>query len=792
MYIEKLGNKCLECGSGVKPNNKKSISMHLSRTHEKINLEMYVLKHFYNNKIPLCECGCGGQVSWHVAKKEFNKFINGHNSQFTTSNQTSDSFKNNKKRITRDKSLKNLYKNNYENYCFNIILINLLSKFNFEDFFECKICGKLLSNNKKSIAGHLSHHKKSEVADFYPERFCKTKFKIKCKECNKLVANSNNVLARHLNFEHNIEWEDYILKWEHDGEVPMCNCGCGEKVSFGKGSGFREFIVGHNSRGENNPMYGLKGSKSPNFGKIRTDIMKEKYRQAAYERYESNPELIERVRAHTIERNAKGEFGCQTYKKHSVFNPFSQQEEWMDSSWEMMFLDLNINNKIACIKSHGIEISYFDPILKKERVYIPDFLVEKSKIVEIKAVTDATEMAKISAAEKWCKENSYEYEVLYYDKSLDKFLKMGWFKGIFGCTEYFRYGDTSILTWNGISLSSKNIEKISIEDRKVISSEIVGYYSKYGFPYPKLLEDSLTLEFEKLKNSSLTPEPGNLLPISKTTGNKIVYHFSPQIFSVSSPSHKSLVDAFLNENTLNQVIQNRLGITYKERFNITGAMIRQGFSSSRKAFMPSRFNTLVAKFLYEKYTSDGDFVLDFSTGFGQRFVGCISSNKNLTYIGCDPWSDNIKSIESMADFFNLKDKAILLNCGSEELNQYSELYNKASFAFSSPPYFNIEIYDNKNKSQAPTDSYDRFLCWWRDTVLNISLILKSNGILAFNMVNIIDSKQILNDMCSIIKEIGFLQIERFDLKLSRSHLHKNKSNFKFEPIIVFEKNNHAI
>lgn len=317
---------------------------------------------------------------------------------------------------------------------------------------SCPICGKKLKNTKKSVGAHIGYWHKEEAQELYNKE---TEFSMECLECNKKVANSKNVLARHARKEHNLEWVDYVVKHEYGGEHPTCKCGCGERVAFAKG-GFRKFIKGHDSRGKNNSMYGKKGKDNPNTGKKRTDEMKERYRQAALDRddtdrisimktdeyrdkmsksqievfkstnkaenisegmktwWENNPEQREINRERVIQLQAEGRMGPQgPYKTEWKYNPFTDQDEYMHSSWESRFLDHMIAHDTPVTKVHDIRILWTNREGKK-KVYIPDFReLENDVLYEIKGGQDEDAELKAEAAERWSDKNGFEYNMLW-------------------------------------------------------------------------------------------------------------------------------------------------------------------------------------------------------------------------------------------------------------------------------------------------------------------------------------------------------------------------------------------
>lgn len=281
---------------------------------------------------------------------------------------------------------------------------------------KCPHCDKELVNHPRSVGAHIGYWHKDKVDRTKPA------FTMACKECNRLVANSANVLGRHIRAEHGLEWHDYLVKHEHNGVWPKCKCGCGEDVAAAKGNdGFRDFVKGHDSRGELNPMYGKKGSDNPNFGKVRTVEMRKQYRIASVIRHQ-NPALKERLRTRTFERNGKGEFYTGAgVQRSSMVNPYNGLTESLDSSWEKRFLEKQIEAGIHCVKSHDIRIQYYSPKTDRMHSYMPDFLVEGKRIVEIKGRSDAMDIMKFAYAIKWCRENGYEYSVLTYHTASDVF-----------------------------------------------------------------------------------------------------------------------------------------------------------------------------------------------------------------------------------------------------------------------------------------------------------------------------------------------------------------------------------
>ncbi len=264
-------------------------------------------------------------------------------------------------------------------------------------------------------------------------------------------------------------------------------------------------------------------------------------------------------------------------------------------------------------------------------------------------------------------------------------------------------------------------------------------------------------------------------------GHKIWKHFSPHYYTATDGKKPSMFDAFNNDKLLMKAIRNRLGITYKETFLINGNVIKQGFRAGRFCSQVSVFNSIIAKLIYDRYTRPNDTVYDFSMGFGQRLLGAMSCENNLTYIGVDPWNKVVPSLKKIAKFINKYDKCELYRIGAEKFCP-EDLHNTIDLAFSSPPYFDIEIYE-KNKSQANMGrTYAQFINeWWLKVAQNIHKLLKIGGKLALNM-----KKNMLEDMQKVLLNNGFEYVETLFIRSSRKHMN-NGQDYVDEPIAIFKK-----
>lgn len=210
--------------------------------------------------------------------------------------------------------------------------------------------------------------------------------------------------------------------------------------------------------------------------------------------------------------------------------------------------------------------------------------------------------------------------------------------------------------------------------------------------------------------------------------------------------------------------------------------------------MPSNFLPMNAKAIYEKYCPENGIIFDYAAGFGGRLTGALTSKKNFRYVACEPNSKTYANLNRMGleieKVTGRKGSFKIYKIGSEDFRANLEIFD---FAFSSPPYFDLEIY-----SKEPTQCYNRYpnIYDWLDkyvkvTIENIYYMLKHDRYYAVNIADFEYGNRIMNyvDMWKDYSiKAGFKYYETLYLKISS---HGGNGNRKFsgktERIMVFHK-----
>jgi len=338
------------------------------------------------------------------------------------------------------------------------------------------------------------------------------------------------------------------------------------------------------------------------------------------------------------------------------------------------------------------------------------------------------------------------------------------------------------LTYDNQFITESYLSSLSKEEREPIAEHVFNYFREHGFPYPNYEEKELRNDWDNLlRIDSSRAIKGNVLNGNFTCGLYLFKHFSHNFYQAKrKDKDHSYVEAFNNDQLLMKCIRNRMGITYKEIFNITPAMIKQGLRNSYCCSSCSIFNPTIAKYIYDTYAPADGIVYDYSIGFGQRALGALSSGNHLTYIGCDPEEKCVENLKTMADFLGRSDKIHIEQIGSETFCP-KKYEGKVDLAFSSPPYFNLEYYSD-SENQAYAKGFDYFInVYWKKTMDNIDKLLKSGGRFVLNI-----TEDLHRNMKASIESKGYVLETTLEIQLSKNTNYKTKEN-KTEPVYVYKK-----
>lgn len=322
------------------------------------------------------------------------------------------------------------------------------------------------------------------------------------------------------------------------------------------------------------------------------------------------------------------------------------------------------------------------------------------------------------------------------------------------------------------------------------------YRGRNIFPITYYNEESAISEIIKCVEKNVSVSDDNYLNIKFNQGSSLCKFLFPSLHKVQckDTNNNSPYDKFYDDEKLKKAIS--FCLKYKKSSIICSpSCIKDGLDMIG-GNVATNFRPMVAKAIYEKYTPKNGVIYDFACGFGGRMLGALSSKNNYKYMGVEPCTETFDSLNLLGTLIekatNRKDVFKVYKVGSEDFSGWKE---SVDFAFSSPPYFNLEKYSDEG-----TQCYIKFsnINDWiegyvRPTIKNIYNMLKHDRYYA---VNIADFKIGNNNINYVDKWIDISIQEGFEFKeqlymtlqARRGNGHDESNNrSKKEGIFVFYK-----
>ena len=336
-------------------------------------------------------------------------------------------------------------------------------------------------------------------------------------------------------------------------------------------------------------------------------------------------------------------------------------------------------------------------------------------------------------------------------------------------------------------------EKSTEEDRLEIVKEVFNVYrNKNIFPIKYYNEDGINKEIQKCIDKEVSFENNNL-SFKLLQGIDLCKFLFPNLFLVQagSTNNNSLYERFMDDHKLKRAIRLVFDMKKGSYCNTTELRNKLELIGGNVA---TNFHPMKAKALYEKYCPKDGIIYDFACGFGGRMLGALTSKNNYKYFGVEPCTETFNNLNILGSYIEKstnRENIYKVYCvGSEDYKCKKEYVD---FAFSSPPYFNLERY-----SEEETQCYNKYptLDKWFEgyvkvTIKNIYDMLKYDRYYAVNIADFnFGNKRVeyVDKWIEISKEIGFEYVEKISMKVeTRKGLGHDNSKEKQEGIFVFRK-----
>ncbi|WP_446430139.1 DNA methyltransferase [Leucobacter sp. 1207-22] len=242
------------------------------------------------------------------------------------------------------------------------------------------------------------------------------------------------------------------------------------------------------------------------------------------------------------------------------------------------------------------------------------------------------------------------------------------------------------------------------------------YYSTAGAELEvlKCVEHGLGIDRRTKKKAGSPSDNYAIVSSAHTEGADLCRWMFPQLFDVGRKGGgKTWFQQFQQiHEPGNQVLVKTLQRTGLPK-NITSlrGRVRNGKPQ------PTNFYPMAAQEIYRRWAPEGGVVWDMSCGFGGRMLGALTSPKQLTYVGTDPASETFHNLGKLGELI----ESVTGRRHSYELHKAGSekdigLVSEVDFAFTSPPYWNLEWYETTDKKQSLEEWFDNYVVGTIDQV----------------------------------------------------------------------------
>ena len=298
-----------------------------------------------------------------------------------------------------------------------------------------------------------------------------------------------------------------------------------------------------------------------------------------------------------------------------------------------------------------------------------------------------------------------------------------------------------------------------------------------------------------LKNKSTLVENGKI-GVGNTSGQSFCRFWfqNMQDACVVDNANVSLYSRFHNDRKLRRAIR----LCYKYRNEGDKTVVPQNLRRALELVNGGtiqNFKPMNARAVWEYFCPNFmGRVLDFSSGYGGRILGAMTSNMRYHYTGIDPNTDTFQGLDALGSLVNevVGTSYEMYNTVSEEFDPEAGAYDAA---FSSPPYFNLEIYTDE-----PTQCMNRYTnmdAWFEHyvepTLRMLHKGLDRDGIYAVNIADYKIAKEefrILDRWIELSKKMNFEYQETVQMMLNtRPGVGNGKMDKvqKFEGVYIFKR-----
>lgn len=260
-------------------------------------------------------------------------------------------------------------------------------------------------------------------------------------------------------------------------------------------------------------------------------------------------------------------------------------------------------------------------------------------------------------------------------------------------------------------------------------------------------------------------------------GLKLSQHFCDNFFDIKTKNGKSFLELSKDPILIDKV--RTWGLEKMSALYIS--WIRRAIYMAGGMHNPSHYRPHLAKEIILSTKKQRGVLLDPCAGWGGRMIGTVASGWN--YIGFEPNKKTFDNLIRIVSYLNIGDSVILYQLPYD----FALIKNKVDIVLTSPPYFDLEIYDDSiTQSYNQFTDYDDWLHNWYLNMIKANFdLLKDDGLSCYNVQNG-RCKNIVEETINVHSEYDYQLIKSIGIN-SPFKNYKKKVHTKSDLTYVFKK-----
>lgn len=286
----------------------------------------------------------------------------------------------------------------------------------------------------------------------------------------------------------------------------------------------------------------------------------------------------------------------------------------------------------------------------------------------------------------------------------------------------------------------------------------------YHYDHPEHL---LRKDWSRLQKENVYD---NFIDSRSRVGMKLCEHFFPNFFEIRS-NGKQFTELWKDPNVLEAVIRwNR-----KSHSTPYLSELRRGVYFTQGLPKSTMYRPLMAKTIVERYNAKS--VLDPCAGWGGRMLGTLAAGAD--YVGFEPNKETHYNLLRLARFIGQEHRVTII-C-DDFLNVKRHHLSKFDMVLTSPPYWDLEIYDDDPKQSV--EQFTNYRDWVKGFIIpavDHSIDhLKDGGVSCWNVAKV----RSRHDLCMEVEHCheyrNFVVDQTFSVVSSKRQYNQNdKGNLK--------------